>query len=206
FITTKLSSPMVKDSTYYVRFYVNSSFIAGAGHTAIVVNDIGANLAAVPPNFPHANYPRCLGCSDGSDRINLRYDVINPPSQALTNDSMWYEIRGLFVAKGGEQWLTIGKLGRGVPPSLPAGWGAAGSILYVDDVSVLPLFTRKHAIVDCDSALSGGAMLSSSLDSGTYEWSTGDTTKSIVIRQPGTYVCITYNDLRYVIDSFAVKA
>jgi len=193
-ITTRLSSPLIKDSSYYVRFYVSPTFITG--WVNLVMNEVGANFSQV---FPISRTPY-------TSQMDLRYDIKNDSSRILSDSSVWYEIAGTFKAKGGETWLTIGSFATSpFPVTIPTCTNQPNtySYMYVDDVSVLPLYSRSYTIRNCDSSI-GSMILSSSLTKGHFQWNTGDTTQYIQILKPGSYVCKAYNDSSFHIDSFKI--
>jgi len=194
-ITTRLTEIMIKDSAYCVKFFVSPSHIPSSTTKPVALNEIGAHFS---DTMPH---------SSTAYSLNLPYHILNDTSKHLADTTAWYEVGGVYIASGGEQWMTIGCFNRSVfPATTPPSAGSNYSYDYLDDVSVVQIPLRKtvHVINACDSMKNGSLFLSSSLSAGQYEWSTGEKTRSIRITMPGEYACKAVNDCTLFIDTFHV--
>lgn len=102
YLTTKFVRPMVKDSIYKVSFFVNSAdggyhgsggmtdnLSGGRLNNVIAVNEIGANISDTLPT------------SNIAKELKLPYHIKNSPNRTLSDTSLWYEISGEYIAKGG---------------------------------------------------------------------------------------------------------
>ena len=123
-LSTKLTASLLKDSAYCVTFYVSpvlSYFLP-----AVVLNEIGANLSDTLPDAPTGH------------NLTLPYHIVSDTSVHMIDTTRWYEIKDFMVAKGGEQFLTIGCFRRSAAPAITrlGGAGDAWTYDYIDDVSV----------------------------------------------------------------------
>ena len=74
---------------------------------------------------------------------------------------------------------------------------------YLNTFKATPtLRTTSRSFMACDSFQSGSMLLSPSLASGTFVWSTGDSTRSIRITQAGDYTCRAVGACEIVLDTF----
>jgi gliding motility-associated-like protein len=193
-VQTRLVQNLEKDKLYCVKFYVSPTWIVGRFDSAVTINyyvvdGIGACLSqkrifdyTVHPIHGNLNrpLPNCTTC------------VENPSGRILSDSAIWYEVKGLYKAQGGEQWLTISNFKDDAHTQKtqvyvqPGNTNDGGSYVYIDDVSVEkvsePVFT-SHDTAACTFPFILAAR--SSFD--TYLWSTGETTASISVNQTGTY-------------------
>lgn len=195
FIATRLSVPLKKDSLYCVSFFVSPT--AGGAQmpgTTIAVNSVAAFmsdtlLTAVPPTVMDSS----------------RF-VMNDTNNHLSDTSKWYQITGLYLAKGTERWITIGVFPtRGALPYtlLSTGWtGQFVNYYYIDDVSVslAVLPGQKRTVQYCGAPLK----LTAAAPSGPYRWNTGDTARTTTVSAPGTYFCLTPRNCDGIRDSIVV--
>ena len=198
YLTTKFTKPMNKDSAYCVRFFVSATTASLAYPPNIVddmvVNDMGAHIS---DTMPHKSNK--LG-------LNLPYHIINDTSRHLIDTGRWHEIQGIYIAKGGEQWITVGSFERSLLPAHtrlgPPNAADLTSYMYVDDVSVLPaeVHDSLHKIRFCEP----GVSITSSFASGPYHWNTGDTTRTLRVTQKGDYSCRRVVDCAVFRDLFHV--
>lgn len=192
-VATKLSARMMKDSFYCVRFYVSPTYNQQFQVT-LFVDEIGAHFS---DTLPH---------SFDLD-VALPYHVLNDTSRRMTDTSAWYEIRGTYRAKGGEQWMTIGSFGnKNYKPRITslANDTAGYSYVYLDDVSVTLASqnTLSHHVNGCKEGFR--VSLASSKNFGSYSWNTGATTQSIVVKDTGTYTCLAEDNCGVIYDVFYV--
>ncbi len=127
YIEARLIDSLRKGHLYYVTFYVNLQ-----NPSIYACSDIGAYFSNVSLSF-------------NSSGLVLSYipQITNDPKkQELTDTLNWMKISGSFIAKGGEQYITIGNfksdtassiryLGQVTPDGSQAWY-------YIDDVIVSP--------------------------------------------------------------------
>ena len=177
--SVRLSSALVKDSAYCVRFFVNLATQINSGAELVGVSEIGAHFSKT------RIYPANLG------PLNVPYHIRNDSTRFLTDTVNWMEVFGVYVADGGEEYITIGCFGTNPPTYTHVAGTVAGvpvANYYLDDVSVSPA-RRKDAVYyinKCETAL-----IQSSTQTGPWLWSNGATTQSINVDSSGTYVCRT---------------
>ena len=194
-ITTKFITPMMKDSAYCVKFYVSPSHIPSSTTKAVALNEIGAHFSDTMPYSPTGYYS------------SLPYHILNDTARHLTDTTAWYEIGGIYIAHGGEEFMTIGCFKRSnLPATTPPSTAKDYSYDYLDDVSVVKTSPQRtvNYIRACDSMKNGSLFLSSTLGAGLYEWSSGEKTRSIRVSQPGNYYCKAYIGCAVFLDSFYV--
>jgi gliding motility-associated-like protein len=195
-IATRLATPMEKDSFYTVSFFISPTARTTSYGPAIAVHELGANFS---DTMPHITSPYSL---------DLRYDIVNDTARKLIDTTQWYEISGGYKARGGEQWMTIGSFGPNVPAYSaigPANTTSFTSYIYLDDVSVVKTQPEKrtYRVTICTNPREG-AKLVSSHTTGTWQWSTGQLSHSIIADHAGLYTCWALNDTNWVEEVFEV--
>jgi hypothetical protein len=124
YITGTLLSPLIGGMLYEVEFYVSlhNNYIQA-------VEEMGAYLSPTVPG-PFAN----------ALHIAVTPQVINNTG-ALVDTAGWKLINGIFVASGGEQYITIGNFNddNTTTVSQPYSIGSFGAYYFVDGVSVTPI-------------------------------------------------------------------
>jgi gliding motility-associated-like protein len=120
-IQVKFSSPLVKNRMYDVVFYVSRS------HNRYGIDAIGAYISdtawahrkAFPINPP------------------VLPQISNPSGNMLLDTAQWVPISGEYLAKGGEQYISIGNF-KDYNNFLVHDFGTPGSVAsyFIDDVSV----------------------------------------------------------------------
>lgn len=198
YIYCKLASKLSAGVTYNVSFYISATHNGDeqGGYSAVDV--IGAALS---DTITHNN---------SSFLLSMPYHIRNQEGIFLDDTSSWTLVSGTYVAKGGEEYLTIGRFDNGTPiKTKPYFTQQSANILsyyYIDDVSV-----SYYAI--CDTlynthylcSQSSYTLNSSVDDADSYTWSSGLDGKSINVFEPGIYWCAATKDTcDYYIDSFIV--
>ena len=92
-IQTKLIEPLIKDSIYYVSFFVNL-----ADSSTYAVWKIGAFITNAAIVTEYHNYKKIFKCKP---------QILNDKNNYITDKENWTEISGKYKAKGGEQYLLI---------------------------------------------------------------------------------------------------
>jgi outer membrane protein OmpA-like peptidoglycan-associated protein len=92
YISGELNTKLTKNKTYCIEFWV--SLAEGSKYAS---NNIGVLFEQKRP-------------SEGKDPglYNGKADVIHPENTVVNSANGWYKICGTYVAKGGEQYITIG--------------------------------------------------------------------------------------------------
>jgi gliding motility-associated-like protein len=195
YVQSKLKEKLKKDKRYCINFYINTPLICGSGCNQIVTDDVHI---AITPERPTRFTPRLA--FDIFTDCRVRPSSYLPIGQGVwaTDTSKWYKLETILKAKGTEEWLTIGDfkdnqqtnrlyISRSVPsPTDSVQSSQTEGILFIDDVSVVeiapPLNSTKDTVV-CSFPFT----LTANAGFTTYLWSTGATTQSITITQPGRY-------------------
>lgn len=124
YITGTLTTPLIAGNAYEVEFYVSlhNNYIQA-------IEELGAYLSAAPPG-PYSN----------SLHIPVIPQIINTTG-ALDDTSGWKKVSGIFVATGGEQYITIGNFNDDASTTVtqPYSIGSFGAYYFVDGVSVTPV-------------------------------------------------------------------
>lgn len=71
--------------------------------------------------------------------LNYTPQVINSPGNLLTNDSSWTLISGIYLASGGERYITIGNFSNDSQTNtqqMNPPYSGTGAYYFIDDVSV----------------------------------------------------------------------
>lgn len=117
YIRTQLIAPLAAGQAYEISFYVSlaeySNFAAS----------FGANLSATPTN----NF---------NGYLMLTTEHIHTPG-AITDKANWTHVSGIYIAAGGEQYLTIGGFFDDQnSDTMTVGGIHPNAYYYIDDVSV----------------------------------------------------------------------
>ena len=134
YIQTKLLKKLQLGKCYYLEFFVNSADNLWAG--GVGVNNIGllltdTGIISRTGLAPKANY---------EGLINANAQILQYGNPAIIDTANWVKIAGVYIAKGGEEYITIGSFVDDAhtiqvvyyPNSYSAGYN-------IDDVSVIPL-------------------------------------------------------------------
>ena len=92
YISGELTTKLTKNNTYCIEFWV--SLAEGSKYAS---NNIGVIFEQKRP--PEGKEPVLY---------NGKADVIHPENTVVNSANGWYKICGTYVAKGGEQYITIG--------------------------------------------------------------------------------------------------
>jgi hypothetical protein len=143
YIYQQLTSPLKQDSVYCLSFFVSYS-----DRAVIAIKNIGASFSSSMHSTTSTGY------------INTVPQVVNN-SGFLTDTINWVEIKGCFIAQGGELYLTIGNFNSNINTDtlhtkttnpFPSG-GIDISYYYIDSVSLwqnnfptkVNEFTKEHS-------------------------------------------------------------
>lgn len=148
YLQTQLKEPLKAGATYQVSFYVSlSEYSSGAVATigALFTSDrIGDTVRSVLMRKEEKRM------APGVSQVLASYyepQVVNSYERVLTDTKGWMLVNGTFVAKGGEQFLTIGNFFPAAQSNVidldSLTYLLPGSYYYIDDVSV--------TCMDCDA-------------------------------------------------------
>ncbi len=136
YIQTKLLKTLQIGKCYYVEFFVNALDNPWAGGGGVGVNNIGLLLTDT-----------AVVSKTGLPPLANRYGLINASAQilqygnpAIIDTADWVKIAGVYTAKGGEKYITIGSFVDDAHTAHVVYYPNSSSAGYnIDDVSVIPL-------------------------------------------------------------------
>jgi len=185
FIQVELTSSLLKDSLYCVKFFVSQCDYLKLSIDKIGVFLSNTQIISSTPCFPYL-------ASLESDNGYFLNDI-----------SGWMLCKGIYKAKGGEQFITIGNFNsfantNSVLSGTPNGdFRDSISSYYIDDVSVemlpsyIALLSLGRDSILCDTA-GFTKTLSVSQVYDSVRWNTGATTFNIQVSTIGTYSVTAY--------------
>lgn len=196
YLSTRLKQPLQKDSLYCVSFFTSTAeagcFVTESYRTqkrALAVKNLGVHFSKELPT---------IGNSGGGSSTALRLQMhVNNTNGFLTDTENWVKISGVYIAKGGEEWLTIGNFLDNTSSDDPTMPLLNDSLItcspsvaynYLDDVTVLKvpfgeLLARDTVLCEPDRPISVNLAPGVQI----VRWSTGDTTTSTIASTTGFY-------------------
>jgi gliding motility-associated-like protein len=198
YLQVQLTEPMVAGQCYYIEYYTAPS----------ETNDLFGGAVAIDRLGLHIGVEREV-LDDFADYgpLDVVPQIVTPEDVFLTDTMNWIKVSGVFVAEGGEEWITIGNFLDDVETNTYEFLGdVASAISYyaVDDVSITPL-TGLNNLPDTVLCAGETLILETAGGASSYTWNTGDTTASITVLSSGTYIvtldypCGTFSDTAVVI-------
>ncbi len=183
YIQVKLIDSLKSGNCYYVEFFVNLYNVA-----SFSVNNIGLLIS---DTFVVQQF---------STPINANPQIVSYGNPVIPIDTLnWRKVAGIFVAKGGEQYITIGNFKDDantdtIPTNFPIGirYGA----YYVDDVSVYSLadYSFKADAGPDTTLVTGDSVFVGTLLGGTITTTWYNSTGQVIANNvPGLYVQPTQN-------------
>ncbi len=128
YIQTKLKDSLVSGGCYYIEFFVSlaNSMKGGCNNISIAISN---NIIWTDTiNNPH-------------DVIPFNAQIYNYGNPVITDTINWVKVSSVYVAQGGEQYITIGNFkydnATQYQTIQTSGYGGAG--YYVDDIQLIPL-------------------------------------------------------------------
>jgi gliding motility-associated-like protein len=174
YLQVKLKEPLRSGETYKIEFYVSLS-----SKFNIAISNLGAYLSVEPPT---SGGDGLLGNMTEPPQIQ------NPAGNLLTDTLGWTSIRGEYVAKGGEQYLTIGNFDDDDHTHyLSSATSAQYSYYYIDDVSVFSCPIETDLGLDRVICQNDVFTLDATSPGATYRWQDGSTLPTFQGKGPGTY-------------------
>jgi len=180
FIEGTLLTPLIEDSIYCVKFFMN---LAENWHMPI--SKIGVYFSDTLVKLNSSTMP-------------FSPQIQSPSNQFFADETNWMKWQQPYKAKGGEKYFIIGNFNSlantpKIPPVVKFGdFRDSTSYYYIDDVSV-ELISSYYADLNIgsDSVLcdTSGFMMTLSAPSvyDSLRWSTGETTNQIQINSIGSY-------------------
>ena len=202
YLETRLAAPLVEGHDYYLSFYVCLAYHSPAGYNIISIDKIGARFTSAMED---------TDCKGPMFYLRGPADVETPAGFFITDTASWTLVSGVYHARGGEQWLTIGSfyVEHVNARLLYSPVNSLDSIhctcaMMVDDVCVTDM---AHPVVTDTTIYTPQFPVSigAGKPAGQYKWNTGDTALEIEIQAPGTFERQRWSDCGYYIDRFKVE-
>ncbi len=174
YIQNHFNDSLKKDSLYCISYYVNlCNNVMGA------IKEVDAYVSKDSLNWNNGVGKRIIG--------------ITPQikSQQILNDSVnWILVSGLYKAKGGEQYITIGNFNTDANTTVLS-FNPGNPIrvdYYIDDVSVTP-FNIAPPNLGNDTVICANTTftLTAPIGYDEYLWSNGTTNNTLAVLDSGTY-------------------
>jgi hypothetical protein len=195
YISVKLQVPLEQNSKYCGSFFASP---------ADLILNICSSVSFAASEDTIGDFYLSADSTFLVHPVKFSNDFINHP---FADTSLWYEVRGAFIANGNEQFITLGNFDSFQnSPTLfnPGGFYSSFSYLYIDDVSLYEL----KALHSRDTLICPGSSFPIALKAypgfDTYVWSTGDTNRITQITQPGTYWVTASNWCGTTTDSITI--
>jgi gliding motility-associated-like protein len=175
YITGIFSTNLLKDSIYCIRYYVNLCDVSNGA-----IQNVDAYI----------HDTLLVGNVIGTVNNLTNFDPQIKSSHILSDTANWEEISGLYKAKGGERYISIGNFNSDANTTMVNfGDGATRIDYYIDDVSVTFVGGKAPALgpdtILCRSQMPYRLSAPDGYDS--YLWSTGQTTQNIDVYNQGEY-------------------
>lgn len=181
------------------RAYIEGSFLAPLKTDSVYCVEFWVSLTDSTRSRPIKNVDAHLSDTllDWNNGMANCLIGITPQirSQQILSDHVgWTKVSGLYVAHGGEKYITIGNFNDNAhtttyPPDDGTIENAFPSVYYIDDVSVTPIgatvpFLGVDTLI-CKSQTP--FMLNAPMGYDSYLWSNGSTTRYIAVTDSGSY-------------------
>lgn len=153
YLQTQLIEPLREGEMYRVSFYVSlSEYSSGSVATigALFTEDrISDTVRSVLMNKEVRHLAQGV-----SQTVSSYYEpqIVNDYDRVLTDTKSWMQVSGVFTAKGGERFMTIGNFYPASQSNLvdldSLTYLLPGAYYYIDDVSVVCLGCTQDKIAD----------------------------------------------------------
>ncbi len=211
YLQARLLFPLMAGSAYCFSFYIRpaSRHVGRAqGDEDIVffaTHQIGAYFSVNP--IREYTYPQSLN--------NLPVQPQISAATMVDDTTGWTSVRGIYIAEGGEKWITIGNFySDTLTRPLVELWDGGGerrsliSYYFIDQVYMyqldnIPTVSLNNGAYAICGQLPTEIQASDKLDS--WLWSTGDTTMTITAQTEGIYWLKTSFQGCPITDTFSVK-
>lgn len=124
YLQVQLATPLSTGSCYFVEYYVNLS-----NTMMYALSSIDAYFSTTAIDSTGTGYV-----------LNLTPQIKKYSSSAINDTVLWTKISGIYIASGGENYITIGNYFDDINiDTINTGYSYYGSYYYIDDVSVVPI-------------------------------------------------------------------
>ncbi len=177
FVAVELTDSLIEGETYFLSFKVSPG-----ENNVYITDDIGMYLNETPPR--------------DTNLLTVTPVLANATNWLLSNYTSWFEIKGNYVANGGERHLVIGnfKDNENTTLALPLNPRevAESAYLFIDEVVVESCRSRlpDNLITNQEANICNGTPISLNTNLSTDNevlWSNGSSSASIIVDEPGFY-------------------
>ena len=172
-ISVQLSSNLITNTDYYVKFYVVNVQAYNLANNNIALNFSSILTTTVAPN----------------STVNLPMHIYKFGNPVITDTLNWIEISGIYKANGSEQYITIGNFKDDVNTKIDTThFGTFGNATYymIDDVSVQSICTPFWSYRDTIVALGDSVLIGPAITGLNINWY--DAAGTFITNAPGIYV------------------
>ena len=176
YMQNQLACELEAGKSYRVTFFISCS-----DDSRYSIDAMGAHLTVDP----------IVQVSDEVINLPGEPDISNPQGDALDDKTDWMEVSGIYVAQGGERYITIGnfKSNNELTVETFASWNTRFASYYVDDISVVgmePIISLGNDTTICpgDSILFDFRTICANAD---LQWENGSENMLRWIKDEGYY-------------------
>ena len=174
-IKTKLNDSLITNKRYCTNFYISLANEDIQSNNYVLLDSIGMLFTNDP--VQDSVLPIL------SNGVRVQNNISN------IDTANWTQISNIFIAKGGEQYLTIGNFDNII--NWPV--GATGLIyIYIDDVSVCECSFQFSLGNDTTLCAGQSLILKPNMPNATYTWQDGSNDSTYKVTQAGTYWVSAY--------------
>lgn len=124
YLQVPLTDSLQSGNCYLVEYYVN------------LFNMMKYALSSVDAHFSIS----AISSTGTGYVLNLSSQIKRFNPTAISDTVLWVKISGIYLASGGEKYLTIGNFSDDLnTDTINTGYSYYGSYYYIDDVSVIPI-------------------------------------------------------------------
>lgn len=180
YIQAQLLDTLVSGVSYCVSFWMSL-----ADSSRVGIDHIGAYLSAQPIN-----------CSTSGCYLSYSSSTTNLDSIPVIDTSNWVFVSGIYIATGGESYITIGNFTSDVNCTTQLANSSAtynSAYYYIDDVRITALHSVVTGTNSVDSICIGDSLFlgASSWPDVTYTWSPLDGLSNGLISNPAASPSVT---------------
>ena len=134
YIQIAFSDSLIEGKCYSVAFYTNLQ-----NRIKKAANNIGAYISKTPITITTSPY-----------LLNYTPQILLPGNPVITDTLNWTKVSGLYVAEGGEKYITIGNFKNDSSTTTQVVDTAGFGIIYyyIDDVSLIPCTDTNDAVIE----------------------------------------------------------
>ncbi len=172
-ISVQLSSTLILDNYYLVKFYTNKVNCIQYAHNNIALNFANVLTTTV---------------STGNT-VNLPMHIYKFGNPIIADTLNWTEIMGIYKANGTEQYITIGNFKDNTNTKIDTtNYGFIGNAAYyqIDDISVEPICIPFWSYRDTTVAIGDSVLIGPAITGLNINWY--DATGTFITNAPGIYV------------------